>query len=63
MTQEEIRQRRIELEAKIQELRRQIDHVKVDLNHLRTFCSHPDMTHGSCMGESSGHCPDCGLSW
>jgi len=42
MTPEEIRAKHAEHIAKIQDLRRQIKHVQVDLEHLGLECEHPD---------------------
>lgn len=65
MTPAEIRAKHAEHIAKLQDLRKQIEHVQVDLKHLALDCQHPDKYAHNAMGRDPGgaHCPDCGKSW
>jgi hypothetical protein len=61
MTLEEIRQRRAELDEKLKRLNKELDHIKIDYQHLYLECDHPRKFETNCMGRWEGwHCPDCG---
>lgn len=64
MTKEDIRFRRKALTDLIADLNRQIDHIKVDLQHLYLDCPHPDRKYYNDPRDPGGSdCPDCGKSW
>ena len=62
MTVEEINECRKKLEKEIKSHQNSIEHLRLDLKHLQSECSHKDIVHGCCMGESCSNCPDCGMS-
>ena len=65
MTQAEIRAKKVEYIDKIAGLNRQIDHVRVDFQHLYLECEHPDKYSHNAMGRDphGARCPDCGKCW
>jgi hypothetical protein len=65
MTQQQIRDKKVEYIKKIDELNRQIEHVRIDFQHLYLECKHPDKYGTNAMGRdpNGAKCPDCGKSW
>lgn len=65
MTQQQIRDKRVEYILKIDELQKEIEHIHVDFQHLYLTCEHPDKFSHNAMGRDpdGAYCPDCGKSW
>lgn len=59
-TQEQIRDMREKILAKIKEHRRALDAAKVTLQVLQDDCTHPNKRKGSDYKDTFWYCPDCG---
>ena len=61
MTREQVRARRAELNARYEELNRQLRHVRVDRDHLYIECGHPGMkSYRDRTDTLCSYCDDCG---
>ncbi|MBI5153214.1 MAG: hypothetical protein HZA36_02025 [Parcubacteria group bacterium] len=58
MTQEEIRKKRIQIEATLNDLKEKFDKLAVELNDLRRKCMHPSVLVGEY--DNYEYCQDCG---
>jgi len=61
-TLEEIRKARVELEADLEDARRQVRDTQAALKALHGECEHPNKFQYSATGELGWKCPDCGWS-
>jgi len=63
VTQEEITAEHERLQEKIAKKRAKLEIAQAKLRMLQTIiCKHPEIKHGSSMGESCSWCNDCGYS-
>jgi hypothetical protein len=62
MTRGEIKAKHKEYADKVQQLKDEIERVRLAWRQLQAECKHPKAYKTSCCGEEGNYCPDCGWS-